>query len=532
MSLAIDGKKQNTIFRIVSVLTVLLVLSEIVLMVLFRETWVDEIFSAFKSYLYLKGELVPFVSGLFEYPPLVIPTYGLVHFVFGPSLISARILSSVFFSIMLVLLFLITKRHAGKVAGIFSVLLVASNLLLVGNFVSATMYSLVSVLTLGVVYVEGAGLSLNRRMIFSGILIGLAILARTNLVVLALGYLLFLIVNRTSISKILLFLITTLSVIVVGYLPLISANTPLALSHIFSPFGYFGPLRDLPPSLKTGSQDIGRFLEVLTMFMKEYFGIILLSISVNFYVIYQKKNNLKSFIKNNPVYVLITILSLVFVGGHYLYWRIVSNVYYANYFIPLFILATVIPIFTFLNEEKFLKTLLTVLILVSFGTNLYRTDVISDPRQESDLDRLSRGVELIHEYIPEGSKVLSFDNSINHVFLSDRRTFMPLINRDFLFMPNADTEKIRDIGFYNMSMLKSWALESDYLALEKEYWPGSFLRSPFWGAGTEDVPKEIKEIQNIFNDDYVLVAEALNVYPRKYTDGNDGGTLQIYKRIK
>lgn len=532
MAFSWTDRKKNSFFWVLLGGAILLAVLEAVLMVLYRESWVDEVFSAFKSYLYLSGELVPFQGSLFEYPPMVIPTYGLVHYLFGPSLYAARILSAVFFFISLALLFFILKRHAGRFPALIGVFIILSNLLLVGNYLSATMYSLASALALGVVFVEGSGMSRKNKTIIAVVLIGVAILTRTNMVALALGYLIYLLVMKVERKMIAGFLLGTIGVVVIGYLPIILPNPSLSLAHIVSPFGYVGPLQDLPVSLKVGGVSMGRFLEVLTAFFKEYFGILLLFFTFTFYVLYDRRSALFEFIRANAVYTITVILSLVFVASHYFYFRITSNVYYANYFIPLLVIGTVLSAFLFLEKERLPKVLLVALVVLNLGTNAYRTDVISSPSEESDLKRTRRGAEFVGRTIPEGARVLAFDNSIIHIFLADRRTYMPLMNRDFLFMPNADTESIQSLGFYNMAMLKGWAKESEYLVLHKERWPGSFIRSPFWGTGSEDIPKEIKEIQTIFDREFVLVGETLNVYPRKYTDGNDGGTMQIYKRIE
>ena len=168
---------------------------------------------------------------------------------------------------------------------------------------------------------------------------------------------------------------------------------------------------------------------------------------------------------------------------------------------------------------------------MNLGTNLYRIDLFSDPREETDLERLDRGAAFLRRYIPQGETVLAFDNTVGHIFIADLRTFPPLVNRDFLFLAHADTEKVRAYGFYNMEMLIGWARnEARYIVMQKETWSTQYIRSPFWGAGTEKVPEKLEEFKRILNEQYELIAEELNTYPRKYTKGNDGGTLLLYKR--
>ncbi len=137
----------------------------------------------------------------------------------------------------------------------------------------------------------------------------------------------------------------------------------------------------------------------------------------------------------------------------------------------------------------------------------------------------------MRRFIPVGETVLAFDDTVGHVFTADLRTFPPLVNRNFLFLASADTERIKSYGFYNMEMLLNWARnETNYIAIQKETWSTPYVRSPFWGKGTENVPEKLEEFKKILNDKFELIATELNTYPRKYTEGNDGGTLLLYKR--
>ncbi|MDP2593164.1 MAG: glycosyltransferase family 39 protein [bacterium] len=525
--------EERALFRLAAIFLTVLALAEVFALVIYREMWVDEIFSAFKSYLYLAGELTPFKSGLFEYPPLVIPTYGFVQYLFGPSILAGRALSAALFLLGLFLVFLFVKKLAGRLPAYLTAALILSNVLLVGNFVSATMYSLMFVLGMLILFVELGGWKRDAKVAASGVLIGLMILGRTNMITMFVGYAVFLLIiaEEKRFQKILLLSSVSLSVVVLGYLPLLIYNFDLAVAYILSPFGNFGPLSSLPASSKVGSHSILRFLEALHGFLREYYGFILAFFSTVAYVLWQEKASLLKFCREERPYVLSVVLSVVLVVSHYFYWRIVSNTYYANYFIYLMAIAAVISVWRFLDEKKFAKLLLTGLLLLNVFINIYRTDVISDPRSESDIERVSRGADFLAANTGSEDKILAFDNSVIHVYKADRRTFAPLINRDFLFMADSDTEKIRPLGFYNFEMIKDWAEnDADYIAIHEERWSLQFVRLRFWDVQSEDMKNAALEFRNILDERYVLVGSVLNVYPRKYTEGNDGGTLLLYKR--
>ena len=521
------SKQKDIFFHIATAAAAVLALAEIFMLVKFRETWADEIFSAFKGYLILKGELVPFQNGIFDYAPLTV-MYGLVHYLFGPDLYVARILSSVFLACALVLVFWIGRRLGGRWAGLASLLLVLSNLLLVGNYVSATMYPFTILCLLSVVALEISGLSRRKKTVLIAAVLALAILGRTNMTAAAVLYAMYLLVMGTSLVELGIFAAVAGAIVVLGYLPIILPNPPVALSFILGPYISFGPFASLPRPLI--AQGFGRFLEVLVGFIREYFGFIILFLAVVGTVKLREFRRLRAFARANAGFTLLVIFSAGLFAAHFCYWRIGGNLYYANYFMPLAALAGAVGVLSF-SGNTLARVLLVSVIALNFVANSYRTDVVSNPAEETDLARVERGADFIRAHTEPGDKILTFDNSLYHVFLADRRTFMPLMQRDFLFLHDADDERVRSLGFYNLAIVRDWMIhDADYFARQREQWPLSLIRRPFWGAGSENTAARLVEIEKIIREQYEPVGAVYNVYPRKYTDGNDGGTLELYRR--
>lgn len=526
-----DGKKKNGLFSALLAGAGFIAIVEIIVMISYRETWVDEFFSAYKGYLILRGELIPFQNGIFDYAPLTIPTYGLIHYFFGPDLYAARILSSILLVGVLALVFSIGRRLGGRWAGLGALLLVLSNLLLVGNYVSATMYAFVMLCLLSVVALETSGLSRRKKTILIAVVTALAILGRTNMTAAAALYAIYLLVIGIPFFELGIFAAVAGVIVALGYVPIVFSNPSVALSFILGPYVSFGPFASLPRPLI--AQGFTRFAEVLMEFMREYFGFLALFFAVVGTVVWRESRRLRIFAREEPGYTLLIVFSVGLFAAHYCYWRLGGHVYYANYFMPLMSLVGVIGVVKFFSDNRLASVLLVVVIALNFGVNAYRTDVVSNPRDESDLHRVARGAQFVREHTKPDDKLLTFDNSLYHVFLADRRTFLPLMQRDFLFLSDADTAGVRRLGFYNLAMLKQWASEdADFLLLHKEKWNESFVRRPMWGKGTEDTERQMQEIRMIFEQKYELAGSVLNVYPRKYTEGNDGGTLELYRRKK
>ncbi len=521
---------KNNLFWFFSLLAIFTFLVEAIVLIFYRETWFDELNYLWKSYLILKGSLIPFQDIILEYPPLFVPIYGLGQILFGPSFYIGRLTSAVLSVFLLILVFLVAKKMSSRWWGLAAVFAVLSNLLLMGNYISATLYSLAAVLVMAVFWIETSDINRKKKIYFSAILLGLMMLTRINLLPVVFIFLAYFIFLKIKWVEIALFCGLILAVISLGYLPVVWANPDLALSNILQPFYSFGPMKELSSGI-VGGQSFLNFFSTLVGFLKEFYSFLLLFSAVIFYALFENRKNIGNFLKQESVFFLISLTALVLLATHFFYWRLEGKIYYANYFMPLIIISIVVGIARFLPKNKAIITVFIFSLLLNFSINLYRTDVLSSPREESDLARVAKGSEFLAENTKTGDKILAFDNSIFHVFAADRTIFPPLINRDFLYAPGLSMEKAKELKFYNFEMFKDWLLkEADYVVINKEQWSLSFLKSDYWGFQKREGNKEVEEIKNILSQNYKIVGAAENVYPRKYTEGNDEGTLELYKR--
>ena len=521
---------KNNLFWVFSLLAVFTFLIEVIVLVFYRETWFDELNYLWKSYLILKGNLIPFKDVILEYPPLFVPIYGLGQIIFGPSFYIGRLTSVIILALLLIFVFLITKKMSNRWWGLAAIFLMLSNLLLIGNYISATLYSLAALLVVTVFWVETLDISRKSKIYFSAVLLGLMMLTRINLLLVIFIFLAYLIFLKTKWQEIILFCGLILAVIFLGYLPVVWANPELALSNILQPFYSFGPMKELSAGI-VGGQNFLSFFSTLIGFLKEFYSFLLLFLTVIFCALFENRKNIGNFLKQESVFFLISLTVLVLLATHFFYWRLEGKIYYANYFMPLIVISITVGMARFLPKNKAIIMFFVFSLLLNFSINLYRTDVLSSPREESDLQRVSRGAALLTQNTKPGDKILAFDNSIFHIFAADRITFPPLMNRDFLYAPGLSLEKAKELKFYNFEMLRDWLLEeTDYVAINKEKWNLQFLKRDYWGLQEERGVEEVKEIGDIFNHNYELVGTAKNVYPRKYTEGNDEGTLELYRR--
>lgn len=525
------SRKKNLLFRGAGALLLLWMCVESAILIVYRETWFDELVYLFKGYAVITGAFVPFRDIILEYPPLAFFAYGAVQAVFGPSIMAGRILSAVFFIALLLLTFTIARKLAGEWAGLGATALVMSHTLLVANYLSVVPYAFTVACLLGALAVEFSSRDRSTKVWWIAVLLAGMMLIRINMLAAVLVYGAYLFWIRSLPRHQGIFWSVFCMVLFVGYLPIILPDPALALSSIAHPFARVGLLAALPASLKVGSVGAEKFLEILASFFREYAATLAFFCAIAFALAYRDRREMKDFFVREREFALLAAMAVGLLAAHYFYWRITGSIQYANFFMPLVILTAVIGVFRYFQEEKVAVVLTIAVLGVNVLANIFPSGIISRPGEETDLERVKRGAVFIAAHTDRGDRMIAFDNSIFHLFAAGRLTKPALINRDFLYIDGIDADTARRLRMYNPELLMAWLAEADVVLLHEERWRSAFRR-PFWKGERYDGEKVIADISSVLDRQYVLVGSALNVYPRKYTEGNDGGTLLIYRRKK
>jgi len=236
----------------------------------------------------------------------------------------------------------------------------------------------------------------------------------------------------------------------------------------------------------------------------------------------------REFFKQESTYFLAVIMGIFLLVSHYLYWRVGGNIYYAAYFIPLLVFAVAVGISRFATEKKAWASIFIAGILLNGSINVFQVDIVSNPFSETDLARVKRGASLIERHTKPSDTVVAFDNSIFHVYASGRKTKPPLINRNFLYTPHISRAVAEPLLIYNFDLLSEWIREADFFVYHQERGFKVLTDEDLQDSTGQD---KVAEIKKILQDQYILVDSAYNVYPRKYTVKEDGGTLLLYKNL-
>lgn len=520
--------RENVFFKVIFLMTVVFALVEIVMFALYRQTWIDEEIYLFKSLTILRGDFTPFRDIVVEYPPLFILLYGLPQLLFGASFYVGRFAAAVFSVAILILLFKLIKKLMNRWWALIAVLLLLSSLSLIGNYAVSALFAPTTLVLLTLLYIETTNINRSKKTILAACCLALLLLMRTNLFPAMFVYVIYLILMKAGWRNILLCFGITFGLVIAGYLPIVVFNPSLAISFILLPFHTFGTLKQV--SLEFfARQDLLSFVTTLVEFIREYIVLLFLflAVFVRFIMEMIKRPSPFAFLREERIYVLTSVLVFTLIITHFFYFGVATKVIYASYFGILFIVSALIGIYHLACERKVWVSIFVAGILLNFGVNVFRTDLVSNPLAESDLARVERGAALVRENTTPTDTLVAFDNSIFHIYAADRKTFPPLFNRNFLYVHNTESEFIKPLLLYNFDMLKQWIRSADFLLLHKERWADQFVEQ---GQDADKVA-EVVWIGAMVNEQYKLIGTAKNVYPRKYTVGNDndGGTLLIYK---
>lgn len=523
--------KNNWLFRGAGALLLLWICVESAILIVYRETWFDELVYLFKGYVVVTGAFTPFRDIILEYPPLAFFVHGIVQAMVGPSMMAGRLTSGVFFGVLLLLTFFIGRNLGGRWAGLGAAALVMSHALLVANYLSAVPYALTVSFLLAALLLECFERHLAGKIFLSALLFAGMLLTRINMLPAVIIYGAYLFWIRKPRREIVAFWCVFLLAVAIGYLPTVIPDPALAVSTALSPFVSIGPRTILPASLKIGGVNLNKFLEIIASFFREYAATVAGAIAVVAALAGRGREEWKDFFAAERAYALLVAMAAGLLAAHYFYWRITGSVQYANFFMPLIALVLSVGAARYFKGNGLATALVGTIIVVNLLANIFPEDIASRPQDETDLERVRRGAVLVARHTAAQDRIIAFDNSIFHIFAAGRLTEPALINREFLYIGGIDRDTARRLRMYNPELLMTWLADADAVVVHEERWRQTFRR-PFWKGERYDGEKVIADISSVLDGQYALVGSALNVYPRKYTEGNDGGTLLIYRRKK
>jgi len=238
-------KRKESIFLASVVLTVIFALIEIVVLVVYRQTWFDEQNYLFKSLTILRGDFVPFRDILVEYPPAFILIYGLPQLLFGTGFSVGRFTAAILCATALVFFFCLVRKMANRWLAFAAVFSLLGSILLMGNYIAIGLYAPSFLVFTILLYVETMTIDRGKKCFLAACCFALLLLMRINLVPAVLGYLVYLVFTGVAWRRIFLFCSITAGLVFVGYLPIVLPNPSLAVSFILLPFYAFGDFREI-----------------------------------------------------------------------------------------------------------------------------------------------------------------------------------------------------------------------------------------------------------------------------------------------
>jgi hypothetical protein len=383
--------------------------------------------------MFATKKLIPFKDINPQYMPYCFYIRGMVLKFFGPNFYVGRIFSVFLAFFMLIFVYFLSKKIAGKFAGVISVWLIVTNTLLTQFYSAAYPYSQVAFFMIGSLLVLSSNLNIFLKLIFSIALMGLSAFTRINLMPSFLFSFLYLLIKHRNLKYTFSIIIITIITIIIGIFPY-RHSLDIFLTRLLALLEY-----GIKPIITNTTSTSGyAIFENMVKLFQEYvrvysFLFIVLFSSILGLMLSKKKIIIEEFKKENIIFFIILFIINFLV--HFWMGSIVGGggggvfVYYSAYFIPLGVVLTsffFIKIFENIQDENAKKFIISLLIIGIFLTPIITgLRLIQLPLTSSPFPKINNTALVIKKYTKPSDKIF-FWGLPQYLFKAERTTFSTL----------------------------------------------------------------------------------------------------------
>ena len=537
---------ENNFYTILLLLAALMFVSQAIIYILFGRTWYDEAGYLYESWLICDQGWIPYRDMYIKLPPVLFYVYGIVQHLFGPSYYIGRLESVIFCALMLFMMFKLSAKIGGKMAGTIAVLLIVSNTFFMRYYSSATAYSLTTLFMMSSLCVFVSDLKNPLKTVISVVLMCLSFLTRQNMAPVLILLILYIILTEKDRKTVYYAISTAIIFPLIIISPFLLMDFENTYSSIFGPM--FKPISGLisPHSISPTSITINPYSGVsawisrlciitrigvlITMCQKCYLLFVLL-FGVFIVAIWRKTvGEIVVLLRKYKLPVLIGVMFITSFLVH-LYWSKTTCDLYLLYSIPLaasFVGMGIAKIYQKIDSDDGRKIFVIILIFSIFLTLASpQITPISNPLKgfDSDIQRIQRAADVVEHHTHPDDKIFTIDDPY-YVFLAERTVFPPLTHRLFLYTTSNDTQYVERRHYYNLEMVDRWLSgDADAVIFQSDRWREKVAMEL---SAHPEKAEVLELIEEKLQENYVLVATIENAYPRKYAAGN--GTVEIYLR--
>ncbi|OGD58949.1 hypothetical protein A3J22_01490 [Candidatus Beckwithbacteria bacterium RIFCSPLOWO2_02_FULL_49_12] len=487
--------------------------------VIFNISYIDEAKYLIKGWLMTTGQVSYYKTPEFFYQhmPGVFLWYGLGQKIFGPSLLVGRLQSFLVGLIVYYSSFVLGKRLAGYKGGVVTLLLLSLSSVAALDYSAAVPQSLV-VLTLIIGFVclyDGLVKGNEPRFFWASFWFSLAFIVRENFLftlILYAGLLVFVFRDKFKLFlKHLTVILMTLGVFIIPGYP----GTVAVLKN-FPGVSRFLPISQAEKQVlalywKEGLQTPGLHFRAV-----REFGVIFHAWAVIWFLIIfdwlrkPKKTPARFTPRQLFWWFLVGATVFNFIIHSWAAFKlspraIISYFSYVSPLVAVIMAGIITPKLKNLKFERLaLGVYLGLLALVPVGPRFAR--IFAIPTRNPDLVKIVNSASKLEPLIEGKENIVWIDEPIS-LYLAERVSYYPLIHHTGFYKSSNDTEIVRNLGFWNQTMLNGWLKEADLVVV---------------GANKLKLLKEVPEgrslasfIEAKLNEDFELIEERVDIWPGK-----------------
>lgn len=201
---------------------------------------------------------------------------------------------------------------------------------------------------------------------------------------------------------------------------------------------------------------LGKYWEAVTEFGVIYFSLFLVAVQS----LISGYKNKRLWIKDSRWRLLLIITSVNILAHTWSAYSLSprSIIPYLAYSYPL--LAVIMAVLLKEQRIKFYKLLLIISLL---GVNF--ASIFQKPTQPTMIETLNHSVKELQPIINDKQKIIWITEPMS-LYLSGRISYYPLINHTNFYKPSSDTTTVKNLGFWNQTLLDQWLAEADLLAVD------------------------------------------------------------------
>ena len=447
--------KRIILYKYLSIALLLFYFLISLIFVFFGKLWQDENWYYAGAYYFSQG-LTPFSDFFSHHNPLYYYLYSIPQYFFGPSLLLGRITSLILTLFIGVLSYLISERMGKKYAGLFTLIFLVSNHYSIGWYNMMSFHPLESLLPLLFFYLMIIGLK-KRIKYFYGILVLVFLIGvryPTDVSTLFLfSFLIFIYIDKKSFQHFYPFLLWAIFILGVVFYPIHSDYYKWFYQTIIYPI-YNTTIA--PKQLMEDFSIISKRFSIIEQIIRNFFNVIIYTLTASFICIYQFFSNRRKLIKNiKQDTIFYVMLGFVIISEAFYQIPVESHAVQRLFHFP--VMCIVAALFCdkliFSVNNKTTKNILIIIPSITVILNIFTQDMPSlrSSWSTAHINQLDHVSDYLANNTPKNAEIFTFQAPF--VIEAKRNLSMNMLMGVWQVAPLMSIENCKKYGMVNIEMI-------------------------------------------------------------------------------